>query len=55
MPKNSTSGKGSKEKLKPVSKEWFEMMKKRLEANGYKVKNKWRKGTTTIHLEDIVL
>lgn len=45
----------SKEKLQPVSKEWFETMKQRLEANGYKVKNKWRKGTVVLHLEPIVL
>ena len=43
------------EKLEPVSKEWFDDMKARLEAKGFKVKNKWRKGTTQIHLEDLVL
>ena len=45
----------SREKLQPVSKEWFETMKQRLEADGYKVKNRWRKGTVAIHLEEIVL
>lgn len=43
------------EKLEPVTKEWFEEMKARLEAKGYTVINKWRKGTTTIKLGDIVL
>lgn len=43
------------EKLEPVTKEWFDDMKARLEAKGFKVKNKWRKGTTQIHLEDLVL
>jgi hypothetical protein len=44
-----------REKLEPVTEEWFEGMKKQLEDNGYKVKNKWRKGTVAIHLEEIVL
>lgn len=44
-----------KEKLEPVTKEWFEQMKTRLEASGYVVTNKWRKGTTSLHLKEIVL
>ena len=43
------------EKLEPVTKEWFEEMKARLEANGFKVVNKWRKGTTSVKLGDLVL
>lgn len=45
----------SREKLEPITKEWYDTMKARLEANGYTVKNKWRKGTTSIHLGDIEL
>lgn len=43
------------ENLEPVTKEWFDAMKTSLEAKGFRVKNKWRKGTTSIYLEDIVL
>lgn len=45
----------SREKLEPMSKERFDELKTALEAKGYKVKNRWRKGTTSLHLEDIVL
>ena len=44
-----------KEKLEPITKEWYEEKKALLEANGYTVTNKWRKGTTTLHLSPIVL
>lgn len=44
-----------REKLEPVTKEWFDGMKARLEARGFVVTNKWRKGTTSLHLKEIVL
>ena len=44
-----------REIIEPMSKEYFDEMKARVEAAGYTVVNKWRKGTKTIKLGDIVL
>lgn len=44
----------SKEKLEPITKEWYDQMKARLEAAGYGVKNKWRKGTVQLHIGVLV-
>lgn len=43
------------EKLTPFTKERFEALKKAYEDAGYKILNKWRKGTTVLKLGDIIL